>query len=88
MTDHQDTIECIHHGTCHKTYVCQHLAAGTGQGFVCFENPDNPYPDAWCDECERARMDARGWNEESEKVAGITLRCHRCYLETKARNER
>ena len=79
------TVECGDHGTGYQTFVCRHLADGTGRGFVFFEEPDNPYPDAWCDACEVVREEVDGWDEESERTAGITLRCHHCYIEIRDR---
>lgn len=72
-------IECPDHGAAYATFVCRHLADGSGRGFVCFDDPDDPYPDAWCEACEATRARAGGWDEESERVAGITVRCHHCY---------
>ncbi len=81
----RETVECRQHGTAYQTFVCQHLANGAGHGFVCFDDPDNPYPDAWCHACETKRERAGGWDEESEKAAGITLVCHHCYLAIRER---
>src|SRR5262245_8438310 len=79
MSDDAIPVDCSTHGPALATFVCRHLARGTGRGFNVFDDPDDPYPDAWCDECEAAREQAGGWDEESERVAGISLVCHRCY---------
>ena len=41
---------------------------------------------AWCDECELARLTAGEWNEVSEKFAAIKLVCEKCYFEMKELN--
>lgn len=70
-----DKIECNTHGICESTYVCTHLLGeSVGLGFN-RNNPDgdNPFPDAWCDNCELIRAAHGGWNEESEKLLKISL---------------
>lgn len=42
---------------------------------------------AWCSECEKVRIEYDGWNEESEKFAGIKLICENCYFELKNFNQ-
>jgi len=36
---------------------------------------DDLFPDAWCNDCELIRAEHGGWNEESEKLAKISLLC-------------
>jgi hypothetical protein len=81
-------IECDVHGESEKAYVCCHLAGNpAGMGFNRNEPTDeDPFPDAWCDECERVRVAHDGWNEELEKVAHITLICSGCYERARIRN--
>ncbi len=79
MSDGTTRIDCPRHGPALATFVCQHLLEENGQGFVCFDDPENPYPDAWCEGCEAVRQQAGGWDEESEKAAGISLVCRHCY---------
>lgn len=50
--------------------------------------PDDPYPDAWCDDCELIRAAHDGWNEESEKLCDIKLLCSACYERSRIRNTR
>lgn len=83
-----DKIECSTHGECFKTFVCSHLLGeNTALGFNRNE-PDekNPFPDAWCDNCELIRAAHDGWNEESEKLCQITLLCSGCYERSRIRN--
>ena len=88
MSESQDLIECDRHGPSEATFVCQHVASGSGLGwFVATEDPNELRPDAWCTACEEVSNAAGGWDEESEGAAGITMLCASCYDEARARNE-
>jgi hypothetical protein len=85
-----DKIQCDTHGECFKTFVCTHLVGETaGLGFNRNE-PDetDPFPDAWCDNCEIIREAHDGWDTESEKLAEITMLCSGCYERARIRNTR
>jgi hypothetical protein len=86
MSDLLETVECDKHGSSHATFVCQHLAKGIGLGFFCDDTSADLRPDAWCAECDAVLMADGDWNEENEKLAGITLLCANCYDEVKNRN--
>ncbi len=84
-------VMCDEHGEQQATYVCQHLAdsieTGNVVGYFCStESPDNPRPDAWCIECEEYYQEIGCWNDQTEKFAGITLLCGRCYDKAKKMN--
>jgi hypothetical protein len=81
-------IQCAAHGECEKTYVCVHLTGETtGLGFNREEpTTKNPFPDAWCDNCELIREAHGGWNEESEKLIKIVILCSGCYERARIRN--
>jgi hypothetical protein len=83
-------IQCPTHGECQETFVCTHLFGETaGLGFNRNEpTADNPFPDAWCDDCELIRSAHHGWNEQSEKLAKISLLCSGCYERARIRNTR
>jgi hypothetical protein len=83
-----DMIECSTHGQCQATYVCTHLVGeSAGLGFNRNDpSDDNPFPDAWCDDCEIIRLAADGWDEESEKLAQIVMLCSGCYERARIRN--
>ena len=85
-----DKIECASHGERWKTFVCTHLLGDSvGLGFNRDEpTEDDPFPDAWCDDCEVIRGAHDGWNEESEKLTKITLLCSSCYERARIRNTR
>jgi len=85
-----DKIECTTHGDSEKAFVCVHLLGDSvGLGFNRSEpDDDNPFPDAWCDDCEIIRSAHGGWAEESEKLTKISLLCAGCYERTRLRNTR
>lgn len=85
-----DTIHCDTHGDSEKTYVCNHLIEETaGLGFNRRKpTKKNPFPDAWCDNCEIIRTAHGGWNDESEKLSKIVLLCSGCYERSRIRNTR
>src|SRR5205823_14695155 len=87
MSKHMD---CPTHGKSQQTYVCTHLLGETaGLGFNRNEpTNENPFPDAWCDDCELIRAAGDGWNEQSEKLAKISLLCSGCYERSRIRNTR
>lgn len=83
-------VQCPTHGESEKAFVCTHLLGETaGLGFNRDEpTPENPFPDAWCDDCEIIRSTHGGWNEESERLTKITLLCSLCYERTRIHNTR
>lgn len=85
-----DTVQCEAHGESQKTYVCIHLADGsTGLGFNHDDaSEENPYPDAWCDECEKIRDAHAGWDDVPEGQCKIKLLCCECYEHVRIRNTR
>ena len=88
MGDPEKRLECRDHGEAYATFVCQHIAVGTGQGFN-YGNLEDPRPDAWCDACDLVLMACGGeWNDSSEALAGVTMICSECYDRARLRNER
>ena len=89
MNDSENKIECSEHGTSFATFVCNHLTKGEKIGFNIGYDPDNPdeiYPDAWCNKCEEILESEGEWNEISEKYADIKVLCSQCYLEIRESN--
>src|SRR5512135_1761081 len=83
-----DTIQCATHGESQKAYVCTHLLGEeTALGFN-RDDPtaENPFPDAWCEDCELIREAHGGWNDESQKLVKISLLCSGCYEKARIRN--
>jgi hypothetical protein len=90
MNRPEQTVKCATHGTRDATYVCRHLASGVvGSGFhlgVDPEEPDELWPVAWCDACERV-FDSEGeWNARTEAFLRIRLLCDACYQTVRERN--
>jgi hypothetical protein len=85
-----ETVQCDTHGEKEQTFVCTHLAGDSaGLGFNTDElTEENPFPDAWCDDCEIIRASHSEWNEESEKLVKIVLLCSGCYQRSRIRNTR
>ena len=90
----QKTIDCGHHGFKRPAFVCQHLQLDSYRGFEesfeTFPGMDLDEDDdfsAWCDECEKKRIECDGWNDVSKAFAKIKLVCEDCYFETKESNQ-
>jgi hypothetical protein len=83
-----EKVQCATHGESEKTFVCSHLLGeSAGLGFNRNEpSTENPFPDAWCDNCEIIRAAHNGWNDQSEKLAKISLLCAGCYERARIRN--
>ena len=85
-----DTIHCHDHGECERAFVCSHLTEKTaGLGFNCAESSeDDPFPDAWCDDCDVICQAHGGWNDESEDLIEVRVLCSGCYELSRIRNTR
>ena len=85
-----NTINCPKHGESAKTFVCSHLTEeSVGLGFNHQEpSEENPYPDAWCDDCEIIFQAHQGWNDESSKLVEVHMLCSGCYGRSRIRNTR
>jgi hypothetical protein len=83
MSD-SDTIHCDRHGTARNAFVCRHLVGGSGMGF--YHSNNGLYPDAWCAECDALMMQTGHWTAKAETFAGISIVCHRCYVNIRRRN--
>jgi hypothetical protein len=84
-----DKIHCGIHGEVNETFVCEHLLDGQSAGLGFNRNApteDDPYPDAWCNDCEIIRAAHDGWNDVSEKLTKISLLCAGCYRRSLIRN--
>jgi len=84
MSTQDNFIKCGIHGEQPVTFVCQHLVhslrTGKKVGFNLSDDPGNPRPDAWCDQCEQVVMEAGGeWDDDSAKLAGVSILCASCY---------
>ena len=79
------TIMCCTHGEQQETFVCQHIIAGLRNkvrvGFYwSTEDPNNPRPDAYCEECNnRVRLTQGEWVGEALEYANPQILCGACY---------
>ena len=85
-----ETVRCATHGERQQVFVCTHLAGdAVSLGFNSDEPTEaNPFPDAWCDNCELIRASHGSWNDEAQALAKISLLCSGCYQRTRIRNTR
>jgi len=79
-------VHCDRHGDNTEAFMCKHLLHERGLGFFCDEEDSlNPYPDAWCSDCDKVRGES---GEFADEYARTTFRlvCGACYEEIKAKN--
>ena len=87
-------IDCEDHERRRRAFICQHLNKGSKNGFeeafetyedMEFEFEEDDFQ-AWCNECEKVRLETDGWNDKSMEFARIRLVCEKCYFEIKETN--
>jgi len=44
-----------------------------------YPSEDNPWPDAWCKQCDAEFQKEGEWNEKNEGAMKIKLLCNHCY---------
>jgi hypothetical protein len=76
------------HGEKELSFVCNHLIGETsGLGFHCDEpTPEDAFPDAWCNNCERIRESYGDWDGVPEGLCTIVSLCSDCYERSRIRN--
>src|SRR5262249_9447122 len=75
-----EPIECGTHGSGQKTYVCEHLLCEPRQKWLSdLPSPTDPWPNAWCAQCDQIYQERGEWNDDSSGELKIKLLCHRCY---------
>jgi len=75
-------VQCELHSETPATFVCVHLRSGVACGFHWSdEDPEDPWPDAWCDRCE-AKFEEEGELEASD----LCVVCTGCYETVRGRN--
>ena len=85
----ESLMECRLHGVGKPAFICQHLQSGSGLGFFTpaqEATPDDPWPQAWCADCERVAIEAGEWNDDSEAFASFRWVCVSCMEVARARN--
>lgn len=85
-----DTIHCHIHGDCEQSFVCSHLTEdAAGLGFHRAEpSADDPFPNAWCDNCDLIYEAHGGWIGEAVELVEVRLLCSSCYELSRIRNTR
>jgi len=83
-----ETVNCSIHGETQRSFVCTHLLGeSTGMGFNRRSPSDeDPFPDAWCDNCEIIRAEHGDWDNVPEHLQSIALLCSGCYERARIRN--
>ena len=89
MGNPRNSVECSTHGMQPQAFVCRHILQSLDTqravGFHWSSEDDGEHPDAWCFECEEARVAAGGdWTETVLEQVGVTLICGSCYQAAKA----
>lgn len=81
-------VNCAQHGERRSTLVCRHLTRGEKLGFftAAEDDPENPWPGAWCGACEKLLEEDKGWSERAREFARVTLVCDKCYEVFRERN--
>jgi hypothetical protein len=82
-------MECARHGIQKPAFICKHLLHGVNIGFHEPEedpDPEWPFKNAWCSQCEAVAVEQGGWNDVSEGFAQVMSICEGCYEEIKQRN--
>ena len=85
-----ETIHCDTHGEAAQAFVCSHLVGETtGLGFNRDDpSEEEPFPDAWCDDCEIIRSAHNGWDDVPDELCKVVLLCSACYERARIRNTR
>jgi len=80
-------VNCSVHGGSQPAFVCTHLHATPEQDWYCdFPTKKQPFPDAWCAECEAMVEREDGWSDLASEFADIKLICGQCYLGLQSRS--
>jgi hypothetical protein len=75
-----DELNCKIHGPAFSTYICDHLFANPRQKwFSDVATGSDPWPDAWCQECNDLFDQQGEWNDKNSGGLKARLLCHRCY---------
>jgi hypothetical protein len=84
MSDAEHQIHCERHGTTEVTFVCRHLCFGRACGFHDSGAEGEPWPDAWCDKCQKVFDRDGEWTDDNQPELAVV--CTGCYEDVKERN--
>ena len=80
------SIQCGEHGKAFEAFVCAHLALNSAQQWFSEETTmANPWPDAWCSDCNEEFLKFGEWNDQNGTCLNIKLLCHHCYRQARAK---
>jgi len=86
MNVDKNTVVCDKHGVAYETFVCSHLIETPAQDWYSREiTESNPWPDAWCENCDKIYLRDGGWNDENSEEVEINLICNCCYEECRSK---
>lgn len=76
----REKIECDEDGKGYECFICRHLFENPVQVWYSRDpTPENPWPDAWCAECDVVFMRDGAWTDANSSCTEIKLLCHLCY---------
>ncbi len=92
LTQKDKYADCDKHISGRVAFVCQHLINADCKGFhEAFNSNEEIEPDddyqAWCNECEKIRLQESEWTDKAMAFADIKVVCDQCYFEIKERNQ-
>ena len=81
-------VHCGRHGVTAYCLICRHLREGVGLGYWAIRaEPEEP-AQAWCEECDAALDQDRGWSDRATALADWKLYCAGCYVEALSQHAR
>jgi hypothetical protein len=73
-------LNCEVHGSAFSTYICDHLFASPNQKWFSGAVSDSdPWPDAWCEQCNELFDQQGEWNDKNSGGLKARVLCHHCY---------
>ncbi|MFN8392970.1 MAG: hypothetical protein U0136_21935 [Bdellovibrionota bacterium] len=88
MATESRKITCAEHGEARATFVCKHLMHATKVEWISSSpTPEDPWPDAWCADCNKAFEVEGRWTDAAMALVSDDIRaiCHTCYERARAR---
>ena len=81
----KDTIKCGEHDVGIATFICEHLSVEPNQEWFSDARTEiDPWPDAWCGQCENIFQEENGWNDNNTSKRKIVAICNQCYERLRA----
>lgn len=73
-----ESVRCSQHSASEEWLICTHLRSRTGLGYFVLAAVEDQPAQAWCEECQRALDEVRGWTDRSEGIADFNVYCAAC----------